>query len=172
MRPNNKAELLEFTLTERKKLEDKISGLTPDELIFPGTMGNWSVKDILQHLVDWEQRWIGWYEAGKRGEDVQTPAPGYNWRQLGSLNEATRQKHLNRPLDEVLADFHASYQQILPIIEQIPEEEMLQTGLYPWTGRQPLIDWINGNTGEHYQWAANMIHPIAIRRKKDPRGYA
>jgi hypothetical protein len=66
MRVGSKAELIEFTLNERQKLEAKVAGLTPAELSFPGSMGEWSVKDILQHLVDWEQRWIRWYEAGKR----------------------------------------------------------------------------------------------------------
>ena len=78
MRPKSKAELLKSTYAERDELERKIARLTPAELVFPGTMGEWSVKDILQHLVDWEQRWISWYEAGKRGEAVHTPELGYN----------------------------------------------------------------------------------------------
>jgi hypothetical protein len=143
----------------------KIAGLTPAELIFPGTMGEWSVKDILQHLVDWEQRWISWYEAGKRGESVMTPEPGYNWRQMGLLNETYRQKHKDLPLNGVLTEFRLSYQQILDVIEKIPESEMLMPGVYVWTGKLPLIAWIAGNTCEHYQWAIQMIHPLSIRRK-------
>jgi hypothetical protein len=165
MYPKTKSGLLESTYAERGKLEAKIAGLNPAELEFPGTMGKWSVKDILQHLVDWEQRWIGWYAAGKRGESVHTPEPGYNWRQMGELNEVYRQKHANRPLEDVLVDFHASYKQIMDIVVNIPEAEMLSTGIYSWTGRLPLIAWISGNTCEHYQWAIQMIHPISIRRK-------
>jgi len=165
MRPRNKAELLDSTRSERGKLENKLSGLSPEELVYPGSMGEWSVKDILQHLVDWEQRWIGWYEAGKRGESVVTPEVGYNWRQMGELNEKYRQKYKERPLDDVLVDFNASYEQILDMIEKIPEEEMLTLGIYSWTGKLPLIAWISGNTCEHYQWAIQMIHPLAIRRK-------
>ena len=165
MRLKSKAELLESTFTERAKLERKIARLTPTQLKYPGTMGEWSVKDILQHLVDWEQRWISWYEAGKRGEAVVTPETGYNWRQMGQLNEKYRLKHKDRPLDEVMSDFHASYQQILCVIEKIPEEEMLALKVYPWTGKLPLIAWIAGNTCEHYQWAIQMIHPLSIQRK-------
>jgi hypothetical protein len=47
MRPISKADLLESTCAERRKLERKIDGLTPEELTVPGTMGEWSVKDIL-----------------------------------------------------------------------------------------------------------------------------
>jgi hypothetical protein len=169
MRLKSKAELLESTYAEREILEKKIAGMTPAELVFPGSMGEWSVKDILQHLVDWEQRWIHWYESGKRGEAVHTPETGYNWRQMGLLNEKSRQRFKDRPLEEVMADFHASYQQILSRIKAIPEEEMLTPGVYPWTGKLPLIGWIAGNTCEHYQWATNMIHPFAIRRKMDAK---
>jgi hypothetical protein len=165
MRLKSKDQLLESTFAECTKLEQKIAGLTPAELLFPGTMGEWSVKDILQHLVDWEQRWISWYEVGKRGVAVVTPEPGYNWRQMGLLNEKYRLKHQHRLLDEVVADFHTSYQQILSVIEKVPEEEMFTLNVYPWTGKLPLIAWIAGNTCEHYQWAIHMIHPLSIRRK-------
>jgi hypothetical protein len=165
MHPNTKTGLLESTYSDREKLVQKILALTPEEMIYPGSMGPWSVKDILQHLVDWEQRWISWYEAGKRGEEVHTPELGYNWREMGKLNESYRLRQKDRPLDEVLADFNSSYQQILQVIEKIPEEEMLTSGLYPWTGKLPLIAWIAGNTCEHYHWAVQMIHPLSIRRK-------
>jgi hypothetical protein len=165
MRITSKAELIESTYAERRKLVEKLEGLSPDEMVYPGSMGEWSVKDILQHLVDWEQRWISWYETGKRGEEVHTPAPGYNWRQMGLLNELYRQKHKDRPLEDVLKDFNASYVQIMEVIEHIPEDELLTPGIYGWTGKLPLIGWIAGNTCDHYRWAIQMIHPIAIRRK-------
>ncbi len=165
MNPKSKRQLLESIYIERAILEQKIRGLSPDEQVYPGTMGEWSVKDILQHLVDWEQRWIGWYVAGKCREAVITPESGYNWRQMGQLNEKYRQKHKDRPLEDVLADFNTSYQQIMNLVEQIPEAEMLTLNIYPWTGKLPLIAWIAGNTCEHYHWAVQMIHPNAIRRK-------
>jgi hypothetical protein len=165
MRLTNKAELLELTIKERAALEEKIGGLTSAEMKYPGSMGEWSVKDILQHLVDWEQRWISWYLAGKRGESVVTPEEGYNWRQMGVLNEKYRLKSIDRPLNKVMADFHDSYQQILSFIEQIPEKEMLAINVYTWTGKLPLIAWIAGNTCEHYHWAIQMIHPLSIRKK-------
>jgi hypothetical protein len=165
MRLTSKAELLRLTRQERSILEDKITGLSYAEMLYPGSMGVWSVKDILQHLVDWEQRWISWYQAGKRGEPVVTPEEGYNWRQMGVLNEKYRLKWKDRPLDEVMTSFHDSYHQILGIIQEISEEEMLTINYYPWTGKLPLISWIAANTCSHYRWATQMIHPRSIRKK-------
>ncbi len=165
MRYTGKSDLIESIYAERQKLETKIAGMTAAELVYPSSMGEWSVKDILQHLVDWEQRFISWYEAGKRGEEVTTPETGYNWRQMGQLNEIYRQKNKDRSLDAVMADFHASYKHILHVVQGIPEEEILGMGVYHWTRKLPLSAWIAGNTCEHYSWAAQMIHPERIRRK-------
>ena len=88
---------------------------------------------------------------------------------MGELNKSYRQIHKDRALDAVVADFHTSYQQILLLIESIPEAEMLTPGVYAWTGKLPLMAWIAGNTCEHYQWAIQMIHPLSIRRKMGVR---
>jgi hypothetical protein len=165
MYPKSKNVLLESTYSERAILEQKIFSLTAAELVYPGSMGVWSVKDIMQHLVDWEQRWISWYEAGKAGKSVVTPEPGYNWRQMGELNEKYRLLNISRPLDEVQAAFNLSFRQIILLVEKIPESEMLALHIYSWTGKLPLIAWIAGNTCDHYHWAIQMIHPFAIRRK-------
>ena len=73
-RAKTKKELLESIQSTRASLEKKFSKLTPGQMVWPGSMGEWSVKDILAHLVDWEQRFIEWYQAGKKREIPKTPA--------------------------------------------------------------------------------------------------
>lgn len=108
MHSHSKAGLFEATICERSILKQKIGRLSPAELVYHGSMGEWSVKDILQHLVDWEQRWMGRYEAGKGGETVVTPEVRYTCLQMGQLNERYRHTHKDRPLEQVLGDLHAS----------------------------------------------------------------
>ena len=76
-------------------------------------MGDWSVKDILAHLVDWEQRFIAWYKAGQKGETPETPAPGFTWRELPKLNQEGYERHKNDKLENVLDQSEKSYQEIL-----------------------------------------------------------
>ena len=68
-----KTELMENIYLNRKLLDKKLAKLTPEQLVWPGSMNDWSVKDILGHLIDWEQRFISWYEAGLRGATPETP---------------------------------------------------------------------------------------------------
>jgi hypothetical protein len=72
-----KEAIIERLHTERRRLEQKLAGLSPEEMTQPGVVGDWSVKDVLAHLADWEQMCLGWCAACDRGEKPETPAPGH-----------------------------------------------------------------------------------------------
>ena len=163
--PTTKEQLLALIHTERTKLDKKMDGLSPEEMVFPGAMGDWSVKDILAHLVDWERRLVKWYEIGLRDEMPQLPAPGFTWGQLSALNQQGYERHKDRPLEDVLASYLASYQQVLALIECMTEEEIFEVGRYAWTGKKSnLAVYIAANTYKHYAWAAKEIRPARIRK--------
>jgi hypothetical protein len=161
---SNKSELLSAIHDERQTLEKKIAGFSPVEMVWPGAMGEWSVKDILAHLVDWEQRFIGWYEAGKRGESVQTPAPGMTWRDMSLLNQQGFEKHRYETLEKVLSDFDRSFSQILALLKTMTEDEIFTPGYYSWTNKSSLAGWISSNTDNHYLWASKVIKPKKIHQ--------
>ena len=163
-RAKTKQELLDSIQKERMLLEKKFAGLTPDQMIWPGAMGDWSTKDILAHLVDWEQRMIEWYQAGVRGETPETPAPGMTWRDLPHLNEIGYQLHKDETLEKVLDQFHQSYEQTLKLIKAMSEKEIFEPGYYSWTGKSTLLSWIAANTSSHYAWARRNIRTTVIRK--------
>ena len=164
-RAKTKAELLESIRGARQSLEKKFAGLTPEQMVWPGSMDHWSVKDILAHLVDWEQRFIGWYQAGLRGEVPQTPAPGYTWRELPRLNQAGYEQHKDDALEQVLERFQQSYWEILALVEGMTEGEIFDAKVYPWTGDSALLPWIAANTSSHYNWARRNIRTTIIRKE-------
>lgn len=106
-RPVDKAFLLAQAREERRKLEEVIAGLRLEEMERPGVNGEWAVKDVLAHLLEWEQLFLGWYAAGVRGERPEVPGPGLNWssKSLAILNQQIFEKHRERPAAEILADF-------------------------------------------------------------------
>jgi hypothetical protein len=58
-----KAALLEEIVVERAALDDAIASLVPRDMTRAGvTPGGWSVKDIIAHVVDWQDRTLCWYE--------------------------------------------------------------------------------------------------------------
>jgi hypothetical protein len=156
-RPTTKKALIDEMKTERLALENFLAEFTPDQMIQPGALGEWSVKDVLAHLIEWEQMFLGWYAAGQRGEKPPTPAEGYTWRQLPALNKAVYKKHRERSLEDVLQQFHASYVQTLELVESVPEGDLFVRGLYPWMGQNNLAAFIHANGGAHYKWAREGI---------------
>ena len=160
-----KKELLDSIQTTRELLEKKFSKLTPTQMVYPGSMGDWSVKDILAHLVDWEQRFIGWYQVGLQGEVPETPAPGMTWRELPKLNQAGYEQHKDDSLENVLAQFEKSYQEILRLVEGMEEQEIFEAKYYEWTGDSSLLPWIVANTSSHYNWARRNIRTTVIKRE-------
>jgi hypothetical protein len=164
-RAETKEELLESIRTTRELLEKKFARLTPEQMVWPGSMGNWSVKDILAHLVDWEQRFIGWYRAGLRGEVPETPAPGMTWRELPALNQSGYEQHRDEPLEIILDRFEKSYKEIFRVVEGMQEQEIFEAKYYRWTGDSSLLPWIAANTSSHYNWARRNIRTTVIKRE-------
>lgn len=159
-----KEELLESISTTRKQLEKKFSKLTLEQMVWPGSMDNWSVKDILAHLVDWEQRFIGWYKIGLKGEIPETPAPGMTWRDLPKLNQEGYELHKDETLEEVLNRFQNSYRETYELIEGMTEQEIFAVKYYDWTGESSLLPWIVANTSSHYNWARRNIRTTVIHK--------
>ncbi|MFW5691331.1 MAG: ClbS/DfsB family four-helix bundle protein [Chloroflexota bacterium] len=163
----SKADFLEVIAVERGKLEAMLERLTEAELIEPGACGEWSVKDILAHLYAWEQMVMSWYEAGLRGEVPRTPADDLNWRQTPILNQRIYETYHDAPLDDIIAAFNNSYAEILNIIRHIPEADLLEPGLYAWTGKLALVNYFTSATSSHYRWAHTEIRRW-LKRKAIP----
>jgi hypothetical protein len=153
----NKDQLLAAIQTERRRLEKNLAPLSGEEMVASGVIGTWSVKDILAHLVDWEQRFLGWYQAGLRGEIPQTPAPGLSWSDLDQLNQQIYEQNKNRSLESVMTDFHTSYSEVFQVVKGIPEGDIFTPGSYAWTESSNLAAFIKANTANHYRWAKTHI---------------
>ncbi len=70
---SSKVELLKDIQVEHARLDKMLSTLTAEEMIRPGVVGDWSVKDVLAHLAAWEQLLLGWYEAGRHAQPLPVP---------------------------------------------------------------------------------------------------
>jgi hypothetical protein len=156
-RQTSKVKLLKDIVTERRRLEKNLAALSEEEMIQPGVTGNWSVKDILAHIVAWEELFLNWYRSGIQGHTPERPPVGLSQRAIDELNQEIYEKHRDRALEEIKAEFSASYQQVRAAIEEIPEEEMFARGRYGWTGKLTLADYIAGNTSNHYAWANAQV---------------
>jgi hypothetical protein len=152
-----KEELLAAIQSEHRRLESNISDLSLAQLCQPGVIGSWSVKDILAHLTEWEQMFLGWYQTGVSGVVPQTPAPDLTWGQLDILNQRIYEKYKNASWETVWTNFQASYQTFLGRVTNMSQEELFTAGRYAWLGKHCVADGIAPNSCNHYLWAKTAI---------------
>ena len=143
-----KAELLEQIHQERQKLEEALSRFTRLQLSVPGVEGDWNAKDVLAHIVAWEQRMIRWMSQALSGEIPLRPA---NWDEVHKLNEESYQEDKRLSLDQVLEDFERSYPQALAVAESTEEKDLLDPERFPWRNGSPLWVMVAANTCWHYR---------------------
>ncbi len=156
-RPTTKDSLLSESEKERSALDAYLSELSAEQMLQSGIVGEWTVKDVLAHLYEWEQMVLRWLAAGQRGEQPHVPAQGYNWGQLPALNEQIRRRHDSLSLDEVLAIYRESHREITETMESIPEETLFTRGLYPWMNKNTLAAYFTSATSSHYRWARKEL---------------
>ena len=154
-----KAELLKEIDLERSALDNTLSQLTTRQMTQSGvTRGGWSVKDILAHLVEWQQMNFDWYDAGLRGEKVEMPAPGFTLRELPRLNQMIYEKHHRRPLRAILDDYQTHHDKTIALIKSLSDYDLTTLGRYAWTGPSwTLSDYLRASTAAHYLWARTRI---------------
>ena len=164
-RPINKTQLLLACQQGYDALENTIASLTPDE-ITSAEPGEWSVKDILAHLHEWQQMLFRWYEAGVHGETPAVPADGFKWNQLPALNQKIYEQYRHQPLNQVLAQWRSSHQQTISLIESLSHEDLITPGLYPWMNENTLIAYLAANGSSHYEWARKNIRAHLRKMEK------
>jgi hypothetical protein len=144
---------------ERTALDNTLATLTVREMTKPGvTRGGWSVKDVLAHLVEWQQMNLNWYAAGLRGEKPAMPAPGFTLRELPRLNQTIYRKHHRRSLAAVLGDYRDYHESVIELIKSLPDVDLVTLGRFSWTGPSwTLSDYLRASTAAHYLWARKRI---------------
>ena len=149
--PKSRQEVLDLIRSERESLESILSGISEESMLEPGVQGNWSGKDLLAHVAVWEQRMVRWIRESLRGETPEIGEKGFTWDNLDRLNEQTYQENKDRPLDGVLAEFHASHEEALATVEGMTEEDLFDGERFVWRAGDPLLQMVAANTWWHYR---------------------
>lgn len=64
----------------------------------------------------------------------------------GLVFAASRTRHI----DDVLADMERTHIALVDAVDRLPEEALFDARRFPWTGGEPLLVAIAGDTYEHY----------------------
>lgn len=153
-----KRELVESIENGHRILSDLISTIPRNQFLEACVWGDgWNIRDLLAHLTEWEQMFLTWFREGQAGRKPITPAPGYKWNETMALNRAIWQKHRGRSVDDVMKGFETSYEEIFSLVQKLTEDELLASGHFHWTGKNPLTTYLGANTASHYRTASKIL---------------
>ena len=156
-RPFTKIQILSESQKGYAALVQYLAGLTPADMTQPGTLGDWSVKDVLFHLYEWQRMVLEWIESSRRGETPHVPARGFKWNQIPALNRQIFETYCERSLNEAHALLADSHRQVEAMLEGLSEEQIFTPARYSWMNQNALAAYFVSCTSSHYRWALNEI---------------
>ena len=156
-RPTSKTDLLETMTVEYQKLQALLQPLNESRMTQAGVCGDWSIKDMLGHLTEWQRMVLSWYQDGAAGKDVKTPAPDLKWSEIPILNQRIYEQYRDVPLADMRQQLEASHAATRQVLEGIPDEALVTPRFYRWTNTSTLLSYFVSCTSSHYHWACTEI---------------
>ena len=90
----------------------------------PGPMGEWTFGDMAGHLLGWRNRTIARLDAFAAGEsDPPDPWPA-DLADDDAVNDWIHAQQAGRSPSQLVADYDASYDRLVAIIEALPESKL------------------------------------------------
>ena len=153
------------------RLATLVDSLGPEKLELTGNE-RWAVKDHLVHIAVWELSLRGLLN----GEDRPT-AMGISGAsgETDDINEVIWLKHRHDSVDDVLDFWRKSHESLMRRLGELSDADLRRSYNHyqpndprdPGDDR-PVVDWVAGNTYEHYAEHAGWIDQM-VNESKDAR---
>jgi hypothetical protein len=145
-----KSKLYDEIYHERNALEATLANIDEVQMMEPTLDGGWSVKDVLAHIVDWEQRMIEWINESLDGDG---PELSSDWSDeaLNRLNQEIYEANKDRELQDVLEHFESSYRQSWEAVKRLTDEDLFDPHRYAWREGRPMWYIVEANMSGHYK---------------------
>jgi hypothetical protein len=157
-----KNELLKELITTREEFRQAVEDLPDEALLEAGVIGNWSIKDIMVHIMLWESELVKLLWEVQQGRKPTTIH--FQDQNFDETNARWYQENKNRPLDIVLEDFEGVRRQTIRRLEAVSTGDLKDPGRFPWLKDSPLWQWVKNDTFGHESEHIEQIR--AWRQKK------
>ena len=121
-----KSELLNWLQEEYQQWEAFLDQIGPARMDQPGVTGHWSIKDIVAHLTGCQPRLIGRLQAAQRREPEPPPPWPAHLQTEDEINAWIYESNRGRSVREVLDESHQVFQQLLAVIEGLPDDAHIE----------------------------------------------
>ena len=154
--PKTRTELTGYIRSTFEKLQAELDA-AGSRIGNMNCIDDWSVKDLLAVRAWWTESVIDWIEAGQRGEQPITPAPGYRWKETPRLNADVVKKSKRESYRSVRGRLENGYERVMITIDSLDDHELLDVGVFEWAGNYPISRRVSINTARQYTTARTFI---------------
>ena len=153
-----KTRLLAMALSSRVYFAELWEGFTEAQFLEPNVEEDWSLKDIIAHVVSWESWMCGGLATAVSTNSI--PNNPQTDAEIDSMNAQFTAENEAKPLAQVLAEFVENEAKIEMAITAVPEPALLDKDYYEWRNGRPLSWLVVGNTFGHY---SDHVAPIVSK---------
>lgn len=150
----DKHQLLKRLETAWTALEESYTALSDAQLLEPGVMGEWSVKDILAHVTVWEEEALQYLPFTIKGEK---PPRYVQYGGLDAFNAQMIEQKRSLTLSEVLSHLDETHLRLISYLQSVPEEH--------FRGETRFRHRLRLDTYSHYP-----LHARAIQEWREKSG--
>ncbi|MBA3470817.1 MAG: ClbS/DfsB family four-helix bundle protein [Herpetosiphonaceae bacterium] len=150
------SELLDRIDSAWTNLNQMLADLSEPQRTTAHDQENWRVKDHLTHLAAWEQSLLALLEGRDRHQAFGLGAVDLAGMDYDQINARIQQHHAHLSHAESLALAQHSHTQLRAAIAALSDADLqrpyahFQPNTQHENAQLPVINWIAGNTYEHY----------------------
>jgi uncharacterized protein DUF1706 len=127
-------------------LQDSYTGFLDLQLMEPGVMGDWSVKDILAHVTTWEGEALKFLPLILTGG---RPPRYTKYGGIDAFNARMAEQNRDMELSNVLRQLDETHHRLIDYLQSVPEEH--------FTRETPFRHRLRLDTYSHYPLHARAI---------------
>lgn len=161
--PESKTALLEAmeksALTLRKKLARVPAEIAYQECLEGHVAGSrMSAANLVSYLIGWGEQVLYWHQQEAAGEEIDFPAKGVKWNELGKLAQKyyVDYQHVTS-WPTLLAMLEENQQQLLALVNSYSDDALYHQ---PWYGKWTRGRMIQFNSASPYKNASARLNVL------------
>jgi hypothetical protein len=120
----NRSQLLKRLEKAWEAFKESYAGLSDSELMEPGVLGGWSVRDIIAHVTWWEEEALTHLPLILDGR--KPPRYSVTYGGIDAFNAQMTARKRDLPLSEVQRNQDDTHRRLIDFIQSSPEEQLIR----------------------------------------------
>ena len=167
-----KERVLTLLRQESERWEEMLASLGEARCTSLQLPNGWTVKDLMAHLMAWQQVTNARLEAAVHGGEPSLPgwldgSDPESESEIDTFNARIFEMYRDEPWARVHALWRAGFARVLRLAEEVPEDVMLDSQRFAWLKGYPLLAVLEGTYGHHHR---DHYPVLAARVEQIPDG--